>query len=349
MCHVKEPVSMIDKIMGVKDTLKTPYTWETVLSENDGRSKTEKWTELIKSDKLPYMATLRNLRNILEHVKDPFTLVKVADKIADPENVKRSKQLPFRFLSAYLSLTQRKANRGMRYYGYNEVSTPKNPYVPKFLTAIEKAVRVSFQNIPRLPGTTLIATDVSGSMQHTISAKSEVQLYDIGLLLMAGVKEFCDGRYTGIFGNTFAQYEVPDGDNIIQTVLDLAEIEGRVGYATNGYEVVDYAYTHDLHVDRFMIFTDGELWDSYGNRTLKQSFDRYKKAHNTRCKLYMFNLKGHGTVQFPEGRRDVVNINGWSENVFKFMEATEKNPEAQMKYVESYISPRQEIKKQEEA
>jgi hypothetical protein len=65
---------IFDKI--AKDTLETPYTWETELSAlgqqkfSHAEEKTaafqSKWEELIESGKLGYMALLRNLRNILE-------------------------------------------------------------------------------------------------------------------------------------------------------------------------------------------------------------------------------------------------------------------------------------------
>jgi hypothetical protein len=58
----------------VNDSLETPYTWEVELSvlgqtkfADDAERKAafkNKWEELIFSNKLGYMATLRNLRNI---------------------------------------------------------------------------------------------------------------------------------------------------------------------------------------------------------------------------------------------------------------------------------------------
>jgi len=66
--------ALFDKI--VQDTLATPYTWETELSalgqlsfETDEQCQqawAAKWEELLDSNKLGYMALLRNLRNILE-------------------------------------------------------------------------------------------------------------------------------------------------------------------------------------------------------------------------------------------------------------------------------------------
>ena len=58
--------------------------------------------ELIDSKKVGYMALLRNLRNILN--ANPSNVNKVLEYIENPEAVKKSKQLPFRYLSAYKEL-----------------------------------------------------------------------------------------------------------------------------------------------------------------------------------------------------------------------------------------------------
>ena len=70
----EEQQLLFDKI--VKDDLQTPYTWETELSALGQQSFETpalkqsairaKWEELVFSNKMGYMATLRNLRNILE-------------------------------------------------------------------------------------------------------------------------------------------------------------------------------------------------------------------------------------------------------------------------------------------
>jgi len=104
---------IFSKIMNGK--LKTPYTWETELSALGHRyfaSEIEKdeakrvlWQQLVASRKMGYMATLRNLRNLVEVGVDEPTVDEVCRLLSDPEAVHRSKQLPFRFFSAYLSLS----------------------------------------------------------------------------------------------------------------------------------------------------------------------------------------------------------------------------------------------------
>lgn len=93
----KEVEELFGKILN--DTLVTPYTWETELSAR-GNTK-EVWDELIASGRVGYMALLRNLRNIIKSGAD---ITPVLAALSNPIQVKKSKQLPFRFFSAYRML-----------------------------------------------------------------------------------------------------------------------------------------------------------------------------------------------------------------------------------------------------
>ena len=100
---------IFDKIVNKK--LEIPYTWETELSalgqqkfETDEQKQSAfcaKWEELIFSGKVGYMALLRNLRNILSSNVSCIAIDTVVNRLSDAEQVQKSKQMPFRFLSAY--------------------------------------------------------------------------------------------------------------------------------------------------------------------------------------------------------------------------------------------------------
>lgn len=55
------------------------------------------WEQLIDHKKLPYMATLRNLRNLLKANISPEHHEKVIRYLTSPRAVIGSKQFPFRF------------------------------------------------------------------------------------------------------------------------------------------------------------------------------------------------------------------------------------------------------------
>ena len=136
----------------ITDTLETPYTWEVELSTK-GNTK-EVWEELIDSGKLGYMAQLRNLKNMLQ--ANPSNLQKVFDNLENAEAVAKSKQLPFRYYSA----VKRLQAAGLA--------------SSKVVSVLDNALEHSVANLPKLPGKTLIAVDVSGSMGWMISGNAPV-------------------------------------------------------------------------------------------------------------------------------------------------------------------------------
>jgi hypothetical protein len=312
--------ALFDKI--VKDELQVPYTWETELSAL-GQQKFEtvelkkaavktKWEELIFSNKVGYMATMRNLRNILEADVSKEALNKVCEYISNEKAVANSKQLPFRFLAAY-----------------RELKGVNNGHVSKVLDALEQAVIYSAAKIAGYDDNTkvVIAADVSASMQKPISAKSKVLNYDIGLMLAMLLKNRCANVVTGMFGDTWKVINVPN-KNILANVQEFYNREGEVGYSTNGYLVVQDLLAKKKVVDKVMLFTDCQLWNSKGNSvSIDQVWKQYKKIAPA-AKLYLFDLAGYGNTPLNVQRDDVYLIAGWSDKIFNVLAAIEERSNA---------------------
>jgi len=87
---------------GKRMKLPIPETWETLLSAKGNKAAT--WEELIDHKKLPFMAMLRNLRNLIlcgvswKHHRWAMS------KLTNEKTVANSRQFPFRFFSAYEAL-----------------------------------------------------------------------------------------------------------------------------------------------------------------------------------------------------------------------------------------------------
>jgi len=298
--------------------LATPYTWETELSalgQQQFASATEreqafgeKWSELIMSGKVGYMALMRNLRNMLQAQVPYHIMEQVSARLSDPVQVAKSKQLPFRYLSAFRELL-----------GVTSTSTQL------VLTALENAVKHSANNIEGFDPQTrvLLACDVSGSMYSRISANSTVSCYDIGLLLAMLLRNRCHQVITGIFGDTWLPVNLPS-DNILMATQNLRSISGKVGYSTNGYEVIKWLIENQKVMDKVMLFTDLQMWDSrYGGTvSIEQTWKAYKKIAPD-AKLYLFDLVGYGNTPLRMVRPDVYLIAGWSDRIFDVLSAIE--------------------------
>ena len=311
---------LFDKI--VKDELETPYTWEVELSKlgqqefvstkEKQQAFKAKWEELIFSGRFGYMALLRNLRNILEAEVSASAIKKVCTTLADARAVANSRQLPFRFLSAY-----------------RELREVQSGFTGEVLDALEEAVSQTALNIAGYDAETrvVVAADVSGSMQKPISAKSKVLNYDIGLMLAMLLQSRCANVITGMFGDSWKIISVPK-KNILANVQEFYRREGEVGYSTNGYLVVKDLLDRKKIVDKVVLFTDCQLWNSNGSTTnIDQLWSQYKQLAPG-AKLYLFDLAGYGTTPLRMVGRDVFLIAGWNDKIFQVLQALENDSDA---------------------
>ncbi|XP_066579076.1 telomerase protein component 1 isoform X2 [Amia ocellicauda] len=93
------PGAWVPQRAGQRMKLTVPQTWEKMLSLKGNKAQT--WEQLIDNQSLPFMAMLRNLRNMIIQNISPKHHRKILSKLSNKELVIRSRQLPFRFLSAY--------------------------------------------------------------------------------------------------------------------------------------------------------------------------------------------------------------------------------------------------------
>ena len=304
------------------NTLAVPYTWETELSalgqaayeskEQRTAAVTAKWEELIDSNKLGYMATLRNLRNILQANVSYGHILKVCGFLADKKAVAGSKQLPFRVLAAYREIRE----------VHSEGVTP-------LLNALESAVIASAANIKGFDEewAVLIACDVSGSMQKPISERSKILLYDIGLMLGMLMQSRCKRVVTGVFGERWKIINMPLR-NVLVNVQEYYRREGEVGYATNGYLVIEDLVRRNLRMDKVILFTDCQMWNSrQDGASLRRAWKAYR-AFYPPARLYLFDLAGYGNTPVDIKEDGVYLVAGWSDKVFDVLQAIEEGSNA---------------------
>ncbi|WP_229254103.1 TROVE domain-containing protein [Dyadobacter sp. NIV53] len=291
-----------------------------------------KWEELIDSNKLGYMALLRNLRNILEAGISFGHLQKVCTVISSAEKVAKAKQFPFRYLAAYRELinvsfpveSQGISGKLKRLFSGNL------GYAGELLEALEKAVTQSAAAIQGFDQSTsvLIACDVSGSMQTPVSPKSKIQLFDIGLMLAMLLQSRCKNVRVGMFGDSWKTITVPK-NNILANVQEFYRREGEVGYATNGFLVIRDLLDRKVVMDKVMIFTDCQLWKSiYETEHIHSLWIRYKCEIAPKARLYLFDLRGYGQSPLRLIQDDVYLLAGWSDKIFSVLNALENGKQS---------------------
>ncbi len=332
--------ALFDKI--ANNALATPYTWETELSAlgqvgypNEMARKfafKQKWEELIDSKKLGYMALLCNLRNLLEAEMSYDHVQKVCQTLASAENVARAKQFPFRYLSAYRELqytTTEEVMMGMSGTGKSMFSGNWD-HNGEILEALEAAIVQSVATISGFDHKTrvLLACDVSGSMYLPISPKSKVLLFDVGLVLAMLLQTRCRNVEVGMFGDTWKTIAVPKS-NVLANVQKFYQRAGEVGYSTNGYLVIQDLMQRKQVMDKVMIFTDCQLWNStQGNEHIQALWQQYRCEVAPEARLYLFDLAGYGQSPVRMMQEGVYLLAGWSDKVFGMLDALENGKAA---------------------
>jgi len=158
--------------------------------------------------------------------------------LSDPEVIRGSRQLPFRWLSAY------------------RVMEPLDGEVAGWL---EGALEVSADNLSRLPGTTVIACDNSGSMSWcTLSESSTLAPRDIAGTLGAVARRICDRSLVVVFADRVAEVHIPPGERVLAASRRIASTD--VGGSTLAYHVLRHLIFEGIRADRLLVFTDMQIY-----------------------------------------------------------------------------------------
>jgi len=299
----------------LEDRLETPVTWEKELSTK-GNTK-ETWERLIEENRLGYMAMLRNLRNIIK--SGASNLNKVYEYLTDEERVLKNKQLPFRYYSAYKTLK----NEGIG--------------TSKIYDALETAIKISTKNIDRLTGKTLIAADVSGSMNFPISKKSDLTCAEVAVLMLSIANYICEETITKTFDNYLYTCNLATQNGIIANANSI-KVNGG---GTDITLPLRYLLDRKIFVDRIIILSDNEINREYSyntgysrSSTCQALVEEYKKRINPDVWVHAIDMQGYGTQQFKG--KNVNIIAGWSERVFDFISSVEQGMDSLIDKISSY-------------
>jgi len=298
------------------EPLPSPNTWETVISER-GNTR-DAWETLIEDDAytLPIFASIRNLRNMLEAGVDEDTVVSHLNLGA----VRHAPLYPFRYYQAYTALQK---------------ADVQAPAVERWL---EDAIDVAVETVPDGLGDTFVAVDLSGSMDMALSKNSTLRLKEIGALFGAILAD--QGAEVGGFGDDFQTVPMHVDTPVLQRQDAVLTTDEDVGNSTNGWKALEYLRNRGEPVERVVVLTDMQIWDSTpftarDNQTVKAVFDAYRDEVSSGTALYLVDLASYGDLVTPEGYENVYNVSGWSENVLSFIEHAE-NPKQVIDEIDAF-------------
>ncbi|MFI6868491.1 TROVE domain-containing protein [Nocardia sp. NPDC050406] len=265
--------ALFDDAERARDTLRAAgMTWESVAGWLQKPMDAAVWEALIPS--MGYMTSLRNLRNWDKAGVCDQVAATVAARLADPEQVARSRQLPMRFLSAY------RAAPSLR-WGH----------------ALEQALEHSLANVPALPGRTLVLVDTSGSMDSGFSGDGTLRRWDAAAIFgiaLAGRCERADivsfSEATRWMGRTYpASLVFPlRAHEPVLRALDRWKSEDY--FIGAGTDTAGAVRRHFARHDRVVIITDEQATGGDVGAALPKS-----------TPLYTWNLAGYRHGHAPSG------------------------------------------------
>lgn len=283
--------------------------WEVLLSQfgTNMKSKEEVWEFLLGNKLIGYMALLRNVRNLLKVGLSKEAIKNVAKELSDRENVLRSKQLPFRFLSAW------KVVKELR-----DVDHVKMGII---LEAIEEASTIAAENIPELPGITAVFADNSGSMDISVSENSTVTCADAANVLCGIVANRSEEAYVAAFATAVAPV-VTTKNNTVLSIADKISKANTQGWSTNAHLCVRWLEKNNIVPDRVIIISDMQCWDDSFSGNLADEWQSYKRRVGEPW-IHCVHLNGSGDNPI-QAESDKVNlVSGFNEKILTMLLKTE--------------------------
>lgn len=266
------------------DTLKAAgMTWEALAGWLQGPMDKTAWEAVIPN--MGYMALLRNLRNFQEAGVSKIVMNDVLTQLADPEKVAKSKQFPFRFLSAYNA---------------NKNNLP-------IAAAMEMALEASLVNVPALSGKTLILVDRSGSMFPTWSYGSKIEslglsFADAAAIFGTALALRAENATLVQFGSSAHEVKFRKGDSVLPLLSKFKDLGG-----TSTRQAIQQFFKNH---DRVVIITD-EQYNGWGGDPTE--------AVPVGTPVYTWNLNGYKAGQSESGRLKRHTFGGLTDKAWQMI------------------------------
>ncbi|HEX2143332.1 MAG TPA: TROVE domain-containing protein [Glycomyces sp.] len=231
---------------------------------------------------------LRNLRNFDAAGVSDAVAAEVAARLADPDEVARSRQMPMRFLSAH------KAAPSLRWRH-----------------ALDKALAASLGSVPELDGRTLILVDTSASMNSGFSRDGTLKRWDaaamFGLALARRCKESDVVSFSSDWNGRQPTMVFPAvaGESLLRS-LDRWQHGGY--FIGGGTETEAAVRAHYAGHDTVVILTDEQARHGFSNDVAA--------AVPTSKAVYTWNLAGYRFGHAPSGSGGRHTFGGLSDAAF---------------------------------
>lgn len=228
----------------------------------------------------------------------------VADKLRDPAAIARAKVFPYQLLAAY-----RAAGRAMP--------------LP-IREALQEVLEISLMNVPELPGRVVVCPDVSGSMQSPVtgqrgSATTSVRCVDVAALVAAALLRKNPETRVLPFETDVVSVALEASATVLTNAETLAAVGGG---GTNCSAPLALLNREKARADLVVFVSDNQSWVDavrHGATATLKEWETFRQR-NPEARLVCIDIQPYGTTQAAE-RGDILNIGGFSDEVFKVLAA----------------------------
>ncbi|WP_371498524.1 TROVE domain-containing protein [Kitasatospora sp. NBC_00374] len=262
-------------------------TWEALAGWLQGPLDAAVWEAIIPS--MGSMALLRNLRNFDRAGVSDEVAAQVARRIADPDEVRRSRQFPFRYLAAY-----------------------RHAPSLRWAYPLEQALGHSLANVPALPGRTLVLVDRSGSMFDRPSAQTQLNRADSAAIFGTALALRAADADLVQFGSTSNRLDLERGDSVLTTLQRFGDLGGT--------DTASAVRSHYRGQDRVVVVTDEQAYGTWHGDPLD--------AVPGHIPVYTWNLAGYRTGHAPSGTAGRHTFGGLGDSAFRLIPLLESGRDA---------------------
>jgi 60 kDa SS-A/Ro ribonucleoprotein len=239
----------------------------------------------------------------------------VAARLADPDEIRRSRQFPYQFLAAYLNASD---------------EVPQ-----KIKAALHKAAEIACGNVPELPGPVVIGLDVSGSMSMAVTgnrgrgATSKMRCVDVAALFAAAILRRNPDTVVIPFDTSAYDVRVDPTDSVLSLAERLAEYGGGGTNCSLPLAAANTRY-HERRFAGCVLVSDNESWVGTGRNGSTAVMTEWQEFVKNQLrlgghaipspKLVCIDLQPYTTTQAPD-RSDILNVAGFSDAAFSVVAA----------------------------
>ncbi|MDF2369789.1 MAG: RNA-binding protein [Rhizobiaceae bacterium] len=230
----------------------------------------------------------------------------LAGRLRDRDAIRQARVFPYQLMVAY------------------QMTARTVPVIVR--DALQQAMEIALENVPHVDAHIAICLDVSGSMQSPVTgyrsgATSSVRCIDVAALVAAALYRRNSKAQVLPFENDVVPIDLNGWDSIMTNAEKLAAIGGG---GTDCSAPLAHMVRQKTMVDLVVFVSDNQSWidgSSHHRRGsgMMQQWEKLRRV-NPKARMVCIDIQPNTTTQ-AKGRADILNVGGFSDQVFTIINA----------------------------